>query len=143
MASHAATITAAAATAARQAILDPVPVYERDIPKIFEGEALPAIFVSQRRSLGRKPIMFEGQRRCVYVVTVVLIAGSNDDYTSTTNQYSQWRENLRELFGTDDFLAGTDVYQIEVDDDESYDLAALAKLNYAYWGLQLRYSTTE
>ncbi len=145
MASHAQTILEAVTVAAQLAIAGEITVIQRDMPKIFEGvEGLPIIIVCETRNVGRRPITFEGQRQCKYVVKVVLIAAANDDHAGKINQFAQWREDLRELFGQDDFLAGApDINQIEIDDDDSYDVAALSNLGYAYWAVELRYSTTE
>lgn len=144
MASHITTIVNAVAIVCAQAGLGDVPVVTRDMPKIFEGDPIPIVIVSEKRTASRKALTFEGHRRARYQVQITLIAGSNQDHITNKDLYAQWRENLRsDLFGTTDVLTGApDVDQIEMEDSESHDQSALA-VNYAWYGLVVNYWTIE
>lgn len=141
MASHIETILAAAATVGSQAGLGNVAVVVRLTPKVFEGDTLPIVLVNHRQTKGWRLLTFDGHKEQVHTVQVTLIAADNEDYVTKKEQYEQWQQSLRDaLFGVADALDGApDVSQVEILDDDAFDVSVLSSIGYFYWFVTIRY----
>lgn len=141
MASHIETILNATTNVCVAAGLGNVPVVRRLRPKIFEGDPNPIVLVSERSSKGWRKLTFAGHREQIHTVQVTLIAAGNQDDLTDKDRYAGWQQLLRTaLFGVVDELDGApDVVQIELLDDDAFDVAALIGPGYFHWHATVQY----
>lgn len=142
MASHIETILAAATLVSSQAGLGDVAVAQRQTPKIFEGDPNPIVLVNHRQTQGWRLLTFDGHKEQVHTVQVTLIAADGGDLVTRKELYQSWQQLLRDrLFGVADELNGApDVVQVEILDDDAFDVGALLGLGWFYWFCTMRYS---